>query len=162
MYPVAKIWMRSPTKVTKQAYTPDSLSIPSAKSARNPPTFTHVQMWSKTTGLPSRKAPICGVPIPNAIINATIVDIAIAPHAITPLNVSFFNRPPISQLMTAPKSGAKMTMLSKLFSIIRSLIAQFEHHLAHRGYKTGLLKKSLGLDVAFGRPQQQFCRAAFL
>ncbi len=46
--------------------------------------------------------------MPNAIMNATIVETAIVPHATTPLNVSFFNRPPISQLITAPANGAKV------------------------------------------------------
>jgi hypothetical protein len=38
--------------------------------------------------------------MPKAIMNATIVEMAIVPHATMPLNASLRSRPPISQLMT--------------------------------------------------------------
>ena len=64
--------------------------------------------------------------MPNEIMNATIVEMAIVPHATTPLNVSFFSLPPISQLITAPASGANMMMLRRLFSTIYLLTPAIE------------------------------------
>jgi len=56
--------------------------------------------------------------MPNAIINATTVEIPTAEHATTPLKSSLFIRLPNSQLITAPASGAKIIRLKKLFSVI--------------------------------------------
>src|SRR5437868_2443260 len=97
--------------------------MPSAKSARNPPTCIHVQTDART-GFSANSAPSWPVPTPKAIINATIVETRIVPHATKPLNISLyglsFRYPPISQLITAPASGAKMIRLKRLFSAIQS------------------------------------------
>src|SRR5687768_9270948 len=57
-------------------------------------------------------------------MNATIVEIAMEPHPTSPLNISLRSLPPISQLITAPASGAKMIRLRRLFSIIKLVL----HH----------------------------------
>ena len=64
------------------------------------------------------QAPACGVPMPNAIINATTDEIPIVAQATAPLKSSLFIRLPNSQLITAPASGAKIIRLKKLFSVI--------------------------------------------
>src|SRR5215203_3421871 len=79
--------------------------------------------------------------MPNASMNATIVEIAIVPHATTPLNFSFRSLPPMSQLITAPKSGAKMIILKRLFSIIKVLSVQTQCHLDHRFPESTSLEK---------------------
>src|SRR4051794_35048557 len=70
--------------------------------------------------------------MPKAIMNATMHDTAMLPHATSPLNISFRRRPPISQLIRAPSSGAKMIMLKRLFSVITILVVQTYRHLDHR------------------------------
>ena len=58
----------------------------------------------------------------KAIMNATMVDMAIVPQATTPLKSSLyglsFRYPPTSQLITAPANGAKIIILKRLFSFI--------------------------------------------
>src|SRR5690242_16655582 len=46
-----------------------------------------------------------------------MAEIATEPHAIVPMKRSSRTRRPTSQLMAAPASGAKMIILSRLFSI---------------------------------------------
>ena len=56
--------------------------------------------------------------MPNATINAMTVDTPIIEHATAPLKSSLFAFFPNSQLITAPRSGAKIIRLKKLFSVI--------------------------------------------
>jgi hypothetical protein len=55
---------------------------------------------------------------------------------------SLFIRPPNSQLITAPKSGAKIIRLKKLFSVITFLFGQIQHHFDHCCSKTLRSKNS--------------------
>ena len=91
-------------------------------------------------------APSCDVPMPNAIMNATIVETAMVAAGDNSAKEFILQLPPTSQLITAPASGAKIIMLKRLFSTIYLLVRT----LSHGGFRAAGRELAGFLTTVFG------------